>query len=143
MLPVDSPARFRMTGFVKPDSSRPSSLPPGSRKSIGSAVTQDNGTVSEIHDPYAFPPLLTDFQLHLFAEGTFYKAYETLGAHVRTVNRYRGVHFVVWAPNAARVSVVGDFNRMGWPLPSHDEPRSNRPMGTLHSRTSGRHALQI
>ncbi|UVT16924.1 MAG: 1,4-alpha-glucan branching protein GlgB [Nitrospira sp.] len=75
-------------------------------------ITRRDGTVTEIHDPYAFPPLLTDFELHLFANGTLYKAYESLGAHVRTVGGVRGVHFVVWAPNAVRVSIVGDFN--GW-----------------------------
>ncbi|MFY4730254.1 GlgB N-terminal domain-containing protein, partial [Nitrospira sp. BLG_2] len=60
-------------------------------------VTRHDGTVAEIHDPYAFPPLLTDFELHLFAEGTLYKAYEHFGAHVRTVQGIYGVHFVVWA----------------------------------------------
>jgi len=73
-------------------------------------VTDHTGQVSERHDPYSFPPLLTDFELHLFAEGTFFKAYETMGAHLRTVQGIAGVHFVVWAPNATRVSVVGDFN---------------------------------
>src|SRR6186997_2818842 len=73
-------------------------------------VTDYTGRVSERDDPYAFPPLLSDFDLHLFAEGTFFKAYETMGAHLRTVHGIAGVHFVVWAPSAARVSVVGDFN---------------------------------
>ena len=73
-------------------------------------ITRRDGTIAEIHDPYAVPPLLTDFDLHLFCEGTLYKAYESFGAHIRTVGGIRGVHFVVWAPNAARVSVVGDFN---------------------------------
>ncbi|MEC4889826.1 MAG: 1,4-alpha-glucan branching protein GlgB [Nitrospira sp.] len=81
-----------------------------------------DGLVSEHDDPYAVPPLLTDFELHLFAEGTFYRAYDTLGAHVRTVEGSTGVHFVVWAPNAARVSVVGDFNR--WDGRCH--PMTNR-----------------
>jgi 1,4-alpha-glucan branching enzyme len=85
-------------------------------------TTQLDGTIAETHDPYAFPPLLTDFELHLFAEGTFYKAYESLGAHVRTVEHVTGVHFVVWAPNASRVSVVGDFNR--WDGRCH--PMTNR-----------------
>jgi 1,4-alpha-glucan branching enzyme len=73
-------------------------------------VTDSAGTVTERHDPYAFQPLLTDLELHLFAEGRLYKAYDTLGAHVRTVDGVSGVHFVVWAPNAQRVSVVGEFN---------------------------------
>ncbi len=70
------------------------------------------GGITERHDPYAYPPLLSDFDLHLFAEGRLYHAYDTLGAHVRLVQGVAGVGFVVWAPNALRVSVVGDFN--GW-----------------------------
>ncbi|MEQ1626444.1 MAG: 1,4-alpha-glucan branching enzyme, partial [Nitrospira sp.] len=81
-----------------------------------------DGTITESHDPYALPPLLTDFELHLFSEGTFYRAYESLGAHVRTTEGITGVHFVVWAPNAARVSVVGEFNR--WDGRCH--PMTNR-----------------
>ena len=76
-------------------------------------LTRHDGTVAEIHDPYAFPPLLTDFDLHLFAEGTLYKAYESFGAHIRTVEQASPEFILcVWAPNAARVSVIGDFN--GW-----------------------------
>ncbi len=74
-------------------------------------VTQHDGTVIELHDPYAFPPLLTEFDLHLFAEGTWYKAYDRMGAHIHNVDGITGVHFSVWAPNAERVSVIGDFNR--------------------------------
>jgi len=62
------------------------------------------------HDPYSFPPVLTDFDLHLITEGTHYKKYEKLGAHLCRNNRISGVHFTVWAPNAKGVSVVGDFN---------------------------------
>jgi 1,4-alpha-glucan branching enzyme len=58
----------------------------------------------------------------LFAEGTFYKAYATMGAHLRTVQGVTGVHFVVWAPNAHRVSVVGDYNQ--WDGRRH--PMTNR-----------------
>jgi 1,4-alpha-glucan branching enzyme len=74
-------------------------------------VTDSAGSITERHDPYAFPPMVSDHDLHLFSEGRLFKAYDTLGAHVRTVNGVTGVHFVVWAPNAARVSVVGEFNR--------------------------------
>jgi 1,4-alpha-glucan branching enzyme len=66
--------------------------------------------VYETYDEYAFPPLLTDYDLYLSGEGTHYLKYEKLGAHVREVAGVRGVHFGVWAPNARRVSVVGDFN---------------------------------
>jgi 1,4-alpha-glucan branching enzyme len=85
-------------------------------------ITDYWGQVREQHDPYAFSPLLTDFELHLFAEGTFYKAYHSMGAHLRTVQGVPGVHFVVWAPNARRVSVVGDFNQ--WDGRRH--PMTNR-----------------
>jgi 1,4-alpha-glucan branching enzyme len=64
-----------------------------------------------LHDPYAFPHLLSDLDLHLMGEGKHYDTYEKLGAHVRTAEGVRGVHFAVWAPGARRVSVVGDFNR--------------------------------
>lgn len=74
-------------------------------------LLDDQGRTVEIDDPYAFPPLLTDFDLHLLAEGTHYRNYEKLGAHLREINGIRGVHFAVWAPNAKRVSVIGDFNR--------------------------------
>ena len=66
--------------------------------------------------------LLTDFDLHLLAEGTHYRTYEKLGAHPREVNGVAGVHFAVWAPNASRVSVVGDFN--DWDPAAH--PLSHR-----------------
>ena len=70
------------------------------------------GGIVETADPYAFGPVLTDFDLHLFAEGTHYDSFEKLGAHVRDVESVLGVHFAVWAPNAwLRVSVVGNFNR--------------------------------
>ena len=65
----------------------------------------------EFYDPYSFPPLLSDYDLHLMAEGTHYRNYEKLGSHIRVVDGVRGVHFAVWAPNAKRVSVIGDFNQ--------------------------------
>src|ERR1039458_8519638 len=65
----------------------------------------------EFEDPYRFPPVLSDFDLHLLGEGTHYKTYEKLGAHVTEIAGVRGVSFAVWAPNAKRVSVVGNFNQ--------------------------------
>lgn len=63
------------------------------------------------YDPYAFrSPKLTDFDLHLFAEGNHHRIYEKLGAHVTQVDGIEGVYFAVWAPNARNVSVLGDFN---------------------------------
>jgi 1,4-alpha-glucan branching enzyme len=60
--------------------------------------------------PLESKTILTDFDLHLFAEGSHLKQYEKLGAHVVEVDGVQGVHFAVWAPNAKRVSVIGDFN---------------------------------
>ncbi len=71
-----------------------------------------DGNMIETPDAYAFPPVLTPFDLYLLAEGTHYQSYEKLGAHIRDFEGFSGVHFAVWAPNARRVSVVGDFN--GW-----------------------------
>ncbi len=64
-----------------------------------------------IYDPYAFPsPNLTEFDLHLFAEGNHHRIYEKLGAHPAEVNGVKGVYFALWAPNARNVSILGDFN---------------------------------
>ncbi|MBW4656255.1 MAG: 1,4-alpha-glucan branching enzyme [Kaiparowitsia implicata GSE-PSE-MK54-09C] len=63
------------------------------------------------HDPYAFrSPLVTDFDVHLFAEGNHHRIYEKLGAHLTSVDGVAGAYFAVWAPNARNVSVLGDFN---------------------------------
>ena len=63
-----------------------------------------------VHDPYAFPPLLTELDLHLFNEGNHYEIHKKLGAHVREINGVTGVNFAVWAPNAQSISLVGNFN---------------------------------
>jgi 1,4-alpha-glucan branching enzyme len=74
-------------------------------------ATWTDGSASEMDDAYRYGPVLTGFDLHLFAEGTHVRAFDRLGA--RPISHgSRGVHFAVWAPNARRVSVVGDFN--GW-----------------------------
>ncbi|OQX10629.1 MAG: 1,4-alpha-glucan branching enzyme [Desulfobulbaceae bacterium A2] len=61
-------------------------------------------------DPYTFPPQLGDLDLHLFGEGRHRHAFRFLGAREHEVDGVAGVLFAVWAPNAERVSVVGDFN---------------------------------
>jgi len=66
--------------------------------------------LQETEDPYAFGLLLGDMDLHLIGEGRHYQVNRTLGAHVMTIDQVRGTRFAVWAPNAQRVSVVGDFN---------------------------------
>ncbi|NWF51480.1 MAG: 1,4-alpha-glucan branching enzyme, partial [Nitrospirae bacterium] len=74
-------------------------------------IKSHEGKILEFYDPYSFLPVLTEFDLHLIGEGTHYKNYEKLGAHVMEINGKRGVHFAVWAPNARSVSVIGDFNK--------------------------------
>ncbi|MFO1128950.1 MAG: 1,4-alpha-glucan branching protein GlgB [Rhodospirillales bacterium] len=63
-----------------------------------------------IEDPYRFPPLLGDMDVYLIAEGRHLRLDEKLGAHPMVLEGVAGVGFAVWAPNATRVSVVGDFN---------------------------------
>jgi 1,4-alpha-glucan branching enzyme len=70
------------------------------------------GDTFVLHDPYAFLPTLGELDLHLVREGRHEQLYELLGAHPRELDGVTGVSFAVWAPNAASVSVVGDFN--GW-----------------------------
>ena len=70
-----------------------------------------NGSTVEQHDAYTFPSSLTNDELYLFGQGRLLQAHNTLGAHLTEMNGINGVRFAVWAPNAERVSVVGNFNR--------------------------------
>ncbi|MBV8654400.1 MAG: 1,4-alpha-glucan branching protein GlgB [Candidatus Eremiobacteraeota bacterium] len=63
-----------------------------------------------MEDPYRFGPILGDIDAHLIGEGTHRELWRVLGSHRRTIERVEGVAFAVWAPNALRASVVGDFN---------------------------------
>jgi 1,4-alpha-glucan branching enzyme len=63
-----------------------------------------------LEDPYRFGPLLGELDLWLFAEGNHLELYDVLGSHPREIGGVRGTQFAVWAPNASRVSVVGDWN---------------------------------
>ena len=85
-------------------------------------VTAWDGSHYLTRDPYQYGPIMGEVDLHLFAEGQHWKIYDKFGAHLRTIgppsqssgaaSDATGVYFAVWAPNAQRVSVVGDFN--GW-----------------------------
>ncbi|MDO8412365.1 MAG: 1,4-alpha-glucan branching protein GlgB, partial [Gallionellaceae bacterium] len=71
----------------------------------------ENGTASLKHDPYAFAPQISSFDLHLFNEGNLHQGYRIFGSHAMQIDGVAGIRFAVWAPNAERVSVVGEFNR--------------------------------
>jgi 1,4-alpha-glucan branching enzyme len=112
--------RLRATGELRPMPRRgPAGLYeaeiPGSPDDAAAVdyrlrLTYPGGSVAEIDDPYRYGRVLTDFDLHLLGEGTHHRAYEKLGAHRVRMGSTTGVHFAVWAPNAERVSVIGDFN---------------------------------
>ncbi len=73
-------------------------------------VTYKNGSSAEFYDAYAFEPTISAEDEDRFIRGVHYEIYEKLGAHVKTVKGVKGTAFAVWAPNALRVSVVGNFN---------------------------------
>ncbi|NJL56942.1 1,4-alpha-glucan branching protein GlgB [bacterium] len=81
-------------------------------------ATTHDGHEETFHDAYAFhESYLTDYELYLHAEGNYLNAYEKMGAHLREIDGVTGVNFAVWAPNAYKVAVVGDFN--GWDARCH------------------------
>lgn len=69
-----------------------------------------DGAEERINDPYTRLPIISDYDLYLWGQGTHYQIYEKLGSHPLTVEGVEGYHFAVWAPSATRVSVVGAFN---------------------------------
>ena len=75
-------------------------------------VEEGGGHRTEVDDPYRFPAILGDVDVYLIAEGTHTRLYEKLGAHPMVLDGVAGTAFLVWAPSASRVSVVGNFN--GW-----------------------------
>jgi len=70
----------------------------------------EDGMEHDEIDPYSFPPDLSSFDIYLYKEGNLQYAYRTFGAHFQSRDGIDGTRFVVWAPNARSVSVVGDFN---------------------------------
>ncbi len=75
-------------------------------------VVYPDGNTQDIDDPYRYGRVLSDYDLYLLGEGNHTRIYDRLGAHILKIGAVQGVHFAVWAPNASRVAVVGDFN--GW-----------------------------
>ncbi|MBQ8147161.1 MAG: 1,4-alpha-glucan branching protein GlgB [Lachnospiraceae bacterium] len=107
-------------------------LPKKTYKKYVFETTYEDGSTVTLADPYSFEPQISDMDIYLFAEGKHYQIYEKLGAHPMKIDGVEGTYFAVWAPNARRVSVVGDFNM--WDGALH-------PMNMLSS--SGIHELFI
>jgi 1,4-alpha-glucan branching enzyme len=80
------------------------------RKGAYRLKAQGHGTEWELEDPFRFGPIMGEMDEYLLGEGTHKRIWQVLGAHLTTHEGVEGVHFAVWAPNAQRVSVVGDFN---------------------------------
>lgn len=80
------------------------------RKSDYRLRAEGHGATWEFDDPFRFGPVLGEMDEYLLGEGTHKRLWQVLGAHVVTHEGVEGTHFAVWAPNADRVSVVGDFN---------------------------------
>jgi 1,4-alpha-glucan branching enzyme len=74
-------------------------------------------TQQVITDPYAFGPLLSDYDLFLFRQGRLFRMADSFGANLREFSGIKGVLFAVWAPDAHAVAVTGDFN--GWNATRH------------------------
>jgi len=91
-------------------------VPNSKFKPVLTADFPDNTSHSFV-DPYCFGQVLGDVDIHLLSEGTHRRLWEALGAHVTSCEDVSGTHFTVWAPNATRVSVIGDFN--GWDGRAH------------------------
>ncbi len=97
---------------------------PATAKPYRLRVSTLQGT-SDIDDPYRFLPILSDYDLYLLGEGTLRQLYDLLGAHPMTREGVEGIGFVLYAPSAVAVAVVGDFN--GWDTRCH--PMRRRGQG--------------
>ena len=73
-------------------------------------VERLNGEIRQFSDPYSFLPTLSEDDIYLFSDGSDHFVHHKMGSQIRTIDGVIGVSFAIWAPNAERVSVVGDFN---------------------------------
>jgi 1,4-alpha-glucan branching enzyme len=111
LLPDDGVAAIDMTALAQKGIFE-ARMPSGRATPSYRLEVRDRDRVRTVRDPYAFPPSLGPLDLHLAAEGKHRHIYRHLGAQPRELAGVAGVGFAVWAPQARRVSVVGDFN--GW-----------------------------
>src|SRR6266545_320303 len=111
VVPAERGGQPRPLARVHPDGLWEAAFPAPWPFAYRLRVVDDAGRSAEIDDPYRFPSTLSDYDLHLLAEGTHYRISERFGAHPARLEGVDGTLFAVWAPNARRVSVVGDWNR--------------------------------
>ena len=83
---------------------------PPRKRSYALRIHWQSGEVQQTEDPYRFASTLGEMDLYLLGEGSDQNVFRKLGAHPKTIQGVDGTRFAVWAPNASRVSVVGDFN---------------------------------
>ena len=83
---------------------------PPRKRNYALRITWQSGEIQVVEDTYRFPSTLGELDLYLLGEGSDANIYRKLGAHPKTISGVDGTRFAVWAPNASRVSVVGDFN---------------------------------
>ena len=94
---------------VHPDGFFTSLMPPRKRR-YRFRIRTGSGHQYDIEDPYRFPVSLGEMDLYLLGEGSHQNIFSTMGAHNLSLQGVSGTRFSVWAPNASRVSVIGDFN---------------------------------
>jgi 1,4-alpha-glucan branching enzyme len=110
-------ARFHEDGFFE------ATIPGAVDVPYQLALTLEDGTQTVIYDPYRYGTWLSNAELYHFGEGRFWHSYQKFGAQLTVVEGVPGVAFALWAPHAARVSVIGDFNE--WDARLH--PMRRRP----------------
>jgi 1,4-alpha-glucan branching enzyme len=114
------------------------SLPVSSRQTLGYLARNAGGSWTVV-DPYLMGPVLGPLDDYYIGEGNHLRLHDRLGAHPMRHEGHEGVHFAVWAPNAARVSVTGDFN--GWDGRTH-AMRKRRDTGIWEIFIPGAHEGQ-
>ena len=110
---VDAGTGYRLTALEQQDASPLwIAVVPRRRRPFAYRLRVDwgSGVMHDLADPYSFGSLIGDLDLWLLSEGTHQRPYEVLGAHPMACDGVAGTRFAVWAPDAQRVSVVGDFN---------------------------------